>query len=828
MAGGEGSRLRPLTVNRPKPLVPVGGRPIMDHIVRHLKSHGLTEIVSTLYYLSDEIESYFGDGSEFGVSMSYSLEDTPLGTAGSVKKAEDFLKESAFIIISGDALTNCDLTKAIEWHKQKGSMATLVLKRMPSPLDFGIVITREDGHIERFLEKPGWSEVFSDTVNTGIYIIEPEVLDLMEQGRSYDWSQDIFPKLLADGKPIYGYVMDEYWSDIGSLPQYREAQQDLLTGDAGLEVPGTLIRQGVWVGQGTTIEGSVEIIAPCAVGSDVRIKKGATIGPNTVLGNGVLVDESASISNSVLWEHCYVGQSAILEGALVGSRTTVKKDSVLRDGAVIGDQCLIDVGCVIKPDVKIWPSKVIERGSTVNLSLVTGNRWRGNLFRELGVAGLSNIEITPEFATRFGMAFGSVLKPGSRVIAARDSTRSSRMTKRSIIASLLSTGCTVIDMRSSPIPITRHHIRASGAAGGFSVRKFPGSTRMTLIEALDNSGAYVNQALQRKIESGFFREEFRRTDPDELGMIIVESHAADMYTHDFFECVKPLSSARRPRVVIDYGYSSISTIFPSILNRAGIEAIALNSLNDAKLAPRTPDDIKRHLATLSSIVASLNCDFGVLVTNEGERLTIVDDLGIPVTGHALLGLFSVLVAKTHENADIVLNFNAPDRLEEALTDMGAKVTRSRSTVRDMMNACMEPGVVFGGDEQGGFVFPTLTGGFDAMFALVNLVQMLETTGAKTSEIAQSLPEFHVLHETIPCPWEKKGTVMREIAERFRGSDQIELKEGLKIYFGRSWVLILPDSFEPAIHIYCEGENSKEALALLGNQIAQIDAIRDQG
>ncbi|HHX39687.1 MAG TPA: nucleotidyltransferase family protein, partial [Armatimonadetes bacterium] len=176
MAGGEGSRLRPLTCNRPKPLVPIVNKPIMQHIIELLVRSGFTDVIATLHYLADEIETYFGDGSEFGVRMRYTVEETPLGTAGSVKQAEPWLSDGTFVIISGDALTDFDLRKAVEFHKRHGSMATIVLTRVESPLEYGVVITDQDSRIRRFLEKPDWSQVFSDTINTGIYILEPEVL----------------------------------------------------------------------------------------------------------------------------------------------------------------------------------------------------------------------------------------------------------------------------------------------------------------------------------------------------------------------------------------------------------------------------------------------------------------------------------------------------------------------------------------------------------------------------------------------------------------------------------------------------------------------------
>src|ERR1700677_426916 len=232
MAGGEGSRLRPLTSRRPKPLAPVAGKPVMEHIIGLLRRHGITEIVATLHYLADEVESYFDSGSDFGVTMEYVVEDTPLGTAGAVKMAAKLLAGETFIVISGDALTDIDLTALIEHHRREGNDVTIALQRVTNPLEFGVVVTDENGRITRFLEKPSWGEVFSDTINTGIYVLEPDILERMIRGRNYDFSKDLFPEMLRDGAKLGAYIIDAYWPDIGNLEQYQQANYDALEGKA--------------------------------------------------------------------------------------------------------------------------------------------------------------------------------------------------------------------------------------------------------------------------------------------------------------------------------------------------------------------------------------------------------------------------------------------------------------------------------------------------------------------------------------------------------------------------------------------------------------------
>ena len=372
MAGGEGTRLRPLTSNRPKPLVPILNKPCMQHSIELLKRAGITDIVVTLYYLADEIQGYFGDGSELGVNLIYTIEDTPLGTAGSVKKAEEFLKDDTFIIVSGDALTDMDVDKALAYHRDKQSVATLVLQHVDNPLEFGVVITDDEGRIRRFLEKPSWGEVFSDTVNTGMYILEPAVFDYMQPEKSYDWSQDIFPQLLTEEKPMFGYVMGEYWTDVGSLQQYRQAQYEMLGGKTTLPIDGRREGGAIWIGEGTEIDPSAQIVGPVLIGKNCRVNAGAHIGPDTVIGDNCLIEEGATLQRAIVWDSNYVGRRTQLTGCTVCFRNTIKDDVTVQEGAVVGDRCHIESGSAIRPLIKLWPDKVIEAGSVVTMSLILG------------------------------------------------------------------------------------------------------------------------------------------------------------------------------------------------------------------------------------------------------------------------------------------------------------------------------------------------------------------------------------------------------------------------------------------------------------------------
>lgn len=822
MAGGEGSRLRPLTLNRPKPMVPIVNRPLMEHTLRLLARHGITDILVTVHYLADEIQSYFGDGSDFDVQLTYVLEDEPLGTAGAVKQAEALLAKEPFLVISGDALTDCDLTSAVNFHKEKKVQTTIILSRVEQPLDFGVVVTNTEDEVVRFVEKPSWSEVFSDTVNTGMYVIDPSVLSLMEAGKVYDWSNDIFPQMLEQGQTIAGYVMPEYWSDIGSLDQYRLAQEHALAAKVACEdyKPSS----GIFIDRNASVDPHAILVPPVCIGRGTKIRRGARIGPYTVIGDNAIVEEGAVIERSTTWDSAYIGPDARIHSATLCSRVTVKKDTLIQEGAVIGDRCMLDVGCVIRSKVKMWPDKSIDRGSTLSMSLIWGNRWRGTLFRDLGVAGLSNIECTPDFACRLGSAFGSSLPRRAKVAVGRDSTRSSRMIKRAIVSSLLSVGCDVVDLHSVALPVARHYVRTGACDGAVHIRKYPGNIRVTLMEMMDARGAYISRNTERKVESAFYREDFVRVDPDDLGVIDSPSSIIDSYRAEFERELPPLEGGRRMRLVCDYGYGPMSSYLPAMLAKLGIETVALNAFNEARMAPRTPEQIERHIANLSQMVANLKYDLGVLFTDEAERMTAVDDKGMPLSGNELLATLCLLITQTNAECSFALSVAAPNKLEEFLTGRGASVLRTKADTRALTTSALDAGVNFCGDQKGGFIFPSFTPGFDAAFACGQLLSMLHRTEQSISQLRKELPPLTQAYDMARCVWEAKGVIMRSLSETLKEGERVELLDGVKIHRGDSWVLILPDSIEPQFHLFAEAASDEEAKLLVSEFSTQIQQM----
>ena len=321
MAGGEGTRLRPMTANQPKPLLPVANRPIMEHVLLLLKRHGFTETVVTVQFFAPLVRNYFGDGEGVGMSLQYATEEIPLGTAGSVKNVEDAMQSGPFLVISGDALTDIDLSAMVAYHKKQGALVTVGLARVPNPLEFGIVITDDEGRIQRFLEKPTWGQVFSDTVNTGIYVMEPEVLAKVPAGEPVDWSADVFPEPLGSGAPLHGWVSDGYWQDVGTHESYLRAQADVLSGQVETEIAGFEVSPGVWVCEGADVHPEAVLSGPLCIGDYAKIEAGAELREFTVVGSNVVVQEGAFLHRAVVHNNVFIGPGATLRGCVICKKT---------------------------------------------------------------------------------------------------------------------------------------------------------------------------------------------------------------------------------------------------------------------------------------------------------------------------------------------------------------------------------------------------------------------------------------------------------------------------------------------------------------------------
>ncbi len=816
MAGGEGTRLRPLTSNQPKPMVPIVGKPCMEHILELLRAHDFEEVVVTLAFMPQAIRSYFGDGESLGLQIDYSVEQQPLGTAGSVKLAQERLDEP-FVVISGDALCDVDLGALVAAHRARGAAVTIGLKRVDNPLEFGIVVTDEDGRVERFLEKPSWGQVFSDTINTGIYVLEPEVLRHVPAGRSYDFSQELFPLLLEMGRPIYGHVLEGYWQDIGTLEQFRQANLDALEERVRLNVPGIRLRGNVWIGDGVDIEAVEHVTGPAFVGSNCRIAADAVIGPYTVLSAGVTVRERARVERSVVDASTYVGRGTVIEGAIVGRSCDIRDRVRIHEGVAIGDGVTIGPEANVMPGVRIYPFKEVETGAHIHENIVWESRASNRLFARDGVTGLVNVDLTPETAVRIAAALGTALEPGAQVVASRDSPDACRMIQRALIAGLTSTGVAVSDLRISPAAVTRHVLKTQALGAGVHVGQSQADPELVEIRIFESPGIQLTTALQKEIEKHFTRQTLRRATFADVGETTYPARVRESYAQDLLDSLDTGAVlARGFRVAVDFGFSAASFTLPLVLGPLGVEAITMHGFFAQAGVKASPEAASR-------LVRATGADLGVVFDRSAERLLLVDEHGIDVPADRTLLLLVRLLADAGRSGSVAVPVTTTGLVEELLEGSRLRVVRTPHSLSDLTRAAAAGGVVFAGATSGGYVFPDVVPGYDAVTSLCKLLELLAGARRPLSELVAGVPEPVLTQRSLDCPWAKKGLVMRVLNEQL-GDRRLDLIDGIKAFDDRGWVQALPDPDEPVVHVFAEGADAAASTELADELSALVEAI----
>lgn len=817
MAGGLGTRLRPLTINYPKPMVPVVNKPMMAHIVELLKKHDIQEMFSILYYQPEMVKNYFEDGGSFGVKMKYVDAVEDFGTAGSIKNAEKNINDT-FIVISGDVLTDFDLTSAIKFHKAKKSLATMVLTRVSNPLAYGVVITAKDGRVEKFLEKPVWGEVFSDTVNTGIYILEPKIFEFIPANREYDFSRNLFPQLLESKQNLFGYTAEGYWKDIGDLTEYRLAHQDILTGRVQVKIPGNkleTIGRDIWVGQDSEVDRQAILKGGVVIGKNCVIKAGAVL-INSVIGNNTQVEEGAKIYNSVIWENCHIGPKAELKENVIGQAVDIRRQAFLQDGVVIADECIIGEEARIKANVKLWPHKAVEEGAVLSTSLVWGEKWSKSLFGAYGISGLANIEMTPEFVAKVGAAYGAFLGKGATVMTSRDSHKASRMINRAFICGLLSSGVNVKDLRAIPTPLLRYSLGKEGEKGGINVRKSPYDPQIIDIKFFDIGGVDLSFSKEKSIEQLFFREDFRRAKVEDTGDLSFPGRVIEDYKEGFLNAIdhKAINQARL-RVVINYAFGDAATLFPSILGELGCEVISLDANIDPTKITKTADEFSNSWKKLADATVALKADVGFMLDTGAEKIFLVDEKGHVLDDETSLAIIATLIMRSKKKAKIAVPVTASKVIEEMALKNGAEVLRTKTSAHYIMDQAMKKEEDLLGDNLGGFIFPHFMGAFDAMFAVAKILELMAKQKTRLNELAKEIPPINIYKERVPCTWAAKGRVMRNLIQQTKnGEEKFELLDGIKIYGQQYWVLLIPDPDKPFFNIFVEAESAKRTSEII--------------
>ncbi len=821
MAGGFGTRLRPLTINTPKPMMPIANRPIMGHVVSLLARHKITDITALVFFQPEKIKDHFGAGGAYGVNIKYVKPTEDWGTAGAVAFAMA-QNDEPVLIISGDLITDFNLSAAVKWHNDQKADATILLTRLENPLAYGIVITEEDGRIARFLEKPTWGEAFSDTINTGIYILEPEVIRMIPGATNFDFSQNLFPKMLLEKRKLYGRIMEGYWRDVGNVDEYRQVHFDFFDGQLPLsfDYPEKKIGQGrVWCGQKVTIESDVSLWGKIILGDGVIVKEGARL-ENCIIGNNTIVEPACNLKKSIIWSDSVIGRESVLNEAIVCSRSQLGRNVALFDDSIVSDECAIGEFATVKANCKIWPGKTVDEGAVVSSSLVWGEKWNRELFTDAKITGLALVEVTPEMAVKIGSAFGAFLGHGNSVVTSRDASDISRLLKRGLLSGLLAAGVNVADLEMLPLPVVRYRLQKGGFSAGIYLRHNPLDYRLIDIIFFDGVGLDMPPAKLKKVERLYIGEDYERVSLEQIGRLTTPQYVLEDYQREFISHIKvDLIKEAGFKVVIDHSNGASSQIFPTIFSELGITAIELNaSYSQRRSIAATPPDYKgsRELSAasqVSSIVQSLKADIGFIVNPAAEKLVVVDETGDALDDQLILLIVTDLFLRLNKVARMAVPVNASMGVDKIAQEHGVEVIRVPGSHLAMMETSRSGKVGFVGGTRGGFIFPGFQHCSDAIISAVKILEMSAETNTKLSAARRKYEGYTLQTLAVPCPWARKGTVMRKLISESKDKKR-ELIDGVRIFEDSGWVLVTPDRDKASFNIVAESVSQEKVLRLI--------------
>jgi len=574
------------------------------------------------------------------------------------------------------------------------------------------------------------------------------------------------------------------------------------------------------VEEGSEIHPQASLVPPLFIGANCQIKEGAKLEKYAVLGDNCIIDKGVKLKRTVLWKNNYVGKSGNIGAAVIAKNCYLQSNVQIFEGAVLGDNCKVEGRAQIKNDIKIWPGKQIQWGTTVVKNLVWGDCAK-SLFTSQAVKGLVNVELTVEFMARLGSAYGAFLSKGSTVLVASDGTRSTRMLHKALISGLVACGVNAYDLESLPLPVVKYAVGLEDIEGGVFINTCENNAEYIEIRFFDGKGVDLSKNHLKKIETIFLRGDFRKINLEELGEIEHFNGLCSSYTRSLLKSIQVEEIRKKKlKLVLEYNYSNSCLVLPSMLKKLGCEVISLNAYVDEEKSFSDRNKKSDIIQQLSTMVVATNSDLGILLDGTGEKIFLVDEEGKKVDINKLLLLLSYYRLEKFGTGSIALPVTAPWFMEGLLQKKLGTVLRSKATYSSLLALAKKEKVLLAGNEQGAFVFPEFQAAFDGMRALGEILEMLTKKDSSLVNLLDNLPKLICLQDSIFCSWGFKGKVMRSLIQEV-GKEKVDLLDGIRIFSEESSILILPDGEQPIFHLFAEGTCREKVLALLEKYLHKI-------
>ena len=762
MAGGEGSRLRPLTCTMPKPMTRLCGKPVLEYILDLLISAGFEKATLTLGYMPNLITSAFPDERYGNMELEFIIEDEPMGTAGGVRNALGAPDESV-LVISGDAMCDYDLKGVMDYHRQKNAAVTIVCSQVEDPREYGLLRLDGDDRVEGFVEKPAWGQACCDLANTGIYIIEPECLELIPENTKYDFAGDLFPRLLENRANVFGCKAQGYWCDIGDLDSYRRCQNDMLCGNVKWSAQQPA--QGVFT-RTALPKGDFVIVPPVYIGDRVQIESGAVIGPGTVVDDGCLVGAGSKLYESVVLENCYISSGCSVNRAVLAPCVCVKRSAAMYEGSAAGAGAMIGENARVNAGVLIWPKKELAAGSIASQNIKYGTCSKTFLVDD-GLYGDFGVELTPERAAALGSAVAS-LAHKARVGIGTDGAVNSEALRYGLLGGLVSCGARVWDFGVCFEAQMYFYTAFCGLETGVFVS---GGDSGAAIRLCDKGGLSVSRQRQRELEDRLARSRYNRLTGDGCRSVTDMQSVNMMYMREL---------CNQARVKL-----------------AGTEVTYICSN-------------RRINECMQSAMERLGCVRGneqlvMRINDSGTRVTAFEN-GQGFSFEKLLAIAAYSELKN--GSDVALPWDAPQIITHLAGTLGRRVLRYAD------NPAHES------DEQAREAGVKQLWARDACFLSVRILSALKEKGKSLKELAAQLPEFYVAKRDVGIDVSAAKLSGRLSGDGFTAAPS----EGLELKNELGYAKVKPCSDGSALRIITEALTFEAAQELCADVEEIIKAL----
>jgi mannose-1-phosphate guanylyltransferase/phosphomannomutase len=582
------------------------------------------------------------------------------------------------------------------------------------------------------------------------------------------------------------------------------------------------VGDSTWIHPDAEVFDGARIDGPALIGAGAKVRAGAWINGPAVIGAYTTIDSGVKVSNSIVWDHSYVGLNSRLRGAVVCRSVTVKNGCLLEEGSVIGSDVTIGAGSTVNANVRIWPNKEVEPGAVVHESIIWAGSWKRGLFSSYGLNGLINIEITPEFAARLGAAIGALTPKGTEIAFSRDYTRSARMIGRALMSGMISSGTNVTDLSVLPAPICRYWARHNHVPA-VHVQTSPVDPRSADVRIFDDLGLDVDKRSERRLEGLFFREDIRRVSHYEMGRITRRDQQTDRYMEDLISKID-LETVRAAnfKVVLDYNNGAVAMVLPQVLRELNCSVIPLNAAPAEIVMEQDDATFQAHLQEMAVITSAVKAKLGVFIDAPGEKCFIVDETGTVLDHNAAFAVLTEL-ALTGKQGMVLGPASASLAFSMIAERLSSRFVPTKITPGAVLRAAQHAEAVLASDGGGGYCWPDFAISFDAIFTVARVLELLAKTGTSLGALRARIPQVTDRTAIEFCPWEVKGRVMRTMMEKHL-KDRVDLTDGVKVFVDDGWVLVAPDADRPEYHIIASTTDAGHAQRLVDEYSQLVRSI----